>query len=556
LQFSRPHDVKLRDIRKALPQTFDVPGTVLVVLALLLYAPGLWWGLPYATSAPRAAVWGTDELAPLQSVTEVYGVFLARQPHFNPQYPLFHNLMQLLLVGPYIVFLWVTGGLGQPHPLYPFGFTDPVTALRMTTLLARAVSYLMAAGVVLIAYRTGTILKDRLTGCIAGLMALCIYPMFYYSRTSNVDMGALFWTTLGLLVFARYLRDGLTTRRAVWLGIFAALATGSKDASWPAFLMMGLVIACTELSWPLDRVPREKIRQLALGFAVAAGAYAVATGLIFRPSRYWSHLEWVSDKGLQVAGRHRATLDGYWNLALDFGRTMTDAMGVPMALCALAGVALCCWRERRLLVWLLPAAGIFALVLVPARFILLRFVLVIAYVMTFFAAYALREAWQSRSLRKIAPVLLVIVSGWSMLRGGDLTWQMLRDSRYEAGDWLRQYARGGDRVLHFGCPCGLPALEPGVRNIAVGKNARYAFKGTPEDPEFVVLVPYLLFPSEPEHEPNLPEPDYRALRDGSLGYQRVLRVHTARLFERRPLPFVNPPVQVFVRKDLIARLSR
>jgi hypothetical protein len=71
-----------------------------------------------------------------------------------------------------------------------------------------------------------------------------------------------------------------------------------------------------------------------------------------------------------------------------------------------------------------------------------------------------------------------------------------------------------------------------------------------------VLVPYLLFPSEPEHEPNLPEPDYRALRDGSLGYQRVLRVHTARLFERRPLPFVNPPVQVFVRKDLIARLSR
>jgi hypothetical protein len=234
---------------------------------------------------------------------------------------------------------------------------------------------------------------------------------------------------------------------------------------------------------------------------------------------------------------------------------MIDAMGLPMLLCALAGVALCCWRERRLLPWILPAAGIVVLVIIPARFIVLRFVLVIAYVMSFFAAYALGQAWNSPSLRKAAPVLLVLVGGWSLLRGGDLTWQMLHDSRYEAAVWLRQHAREGDRVLHFGCPCGLPPLEAGIRNVAVRINARYSFQGNQDDPEFVVLYPYLWFPSEPEHEPNLPEQDYRALRDGSLGYQQVLRVHNARLFERRPLPFVNPLVQVFARKDVMARLS-
>src|SRR6186713_3056895 len=94
-------------------------------LAILLYVPGVWWGLPEGIAQDRARPWGTDELAPLGAVNEVYGVFLARRPTFNPQYPLFHYLCQLVFVAPYYGYLWLTGHLSSPAPVFPYGLDHP-----------------------------------------------------------------------------------------------------------------------------------------------------------------------------------------------------------------------------------------------------------------------------------------------------------------------------------------------------------------------------------------------------------------------------------------------
>ena len=67
------------------------------------------------------------------------------------------------------------------------------------------------------------------------------------------------------------------------------------------------------------------------------------------------------------------------------------------------------------------------------------------------------------------------------------------------------------------------------------------------------LLPFALFPSELEHEPGLTDQDYQALRAGSLGYEEVVRAQAKRLFFKRPLPWVNQPVRLFARKDLLAR---
>jgi 4-amino-4-deoxy-L-arabinose transferase-like glycosyltransferase len=542
-----------REVREALRRVLDIPGAIFFGAALLLYLPAIWWGLTYATAGPRAYPWGADELAPLQSVTELYGIFFARQPHFNPQYPPFHNLMQALLVGPYLAYLWVTGGLRHPQPLYPFGLVNPLAALRVTTLLARAVSWVMAAGVVLTAYRTGIVLRDRLTGIISALLVMSLYPMFYYSRVSNVDMGALFWTSLGLYVFALCLRDGLSTRRAIWLGVFAALATASKDPSWAAFFMAGIVLLCRELRWPLTTTPREKLRPLIAGLLVAIGTYAAVSGVIFRPSRYIEHMRRITQNVISPQYQEPSTLSGYGRLIQDIGTNLIDSMGVPEGICVVAGLLFVFFRRRQLQNWVWPAVGIILLVLFPARFVLLRFVLIVAYVLAFFAAIALREAYDRPGWRRAAPVLLVLVSGWSLVRGEDLTWQMLHDGRYTAAAWLHQHAHPGDRVLHFGPPGNLPALDTGVRNILAKAGTPYHFSGTHDDPEFVILIPFELFPSELEHEPNLSEPDYRALRAGTLGYHEVVQAQAPRLFYKRPIPFVNPPVQLFARNDVLER---
>ncbi|MDH4045723.1 MAG: hypothetical protein OEW06_14835, partial [Gemmatimonadota bacterium] len=113
-------------------------ATVLCTLTLLLYLPGIWWGVPFAVAPDRVQAWGSDELAPLGPVAELHSVFLARAPRtFNPQYPLLQYLVQAVFVAPYLGWLFVTGRLSGPYTDYPFGLVDPATALMVFTLLAR-----------------------------------------------------------------------------------------------------------------------------------------------------------------------------------------------------------------------------------------------------------------------------------------------------------------------------------------------------------------------------------------------------------------------------------
>jgi hypothetical protein len=530
---------------------------VLFAIALVLYTPGIWWGLPHATAADRWHPWGGDELAPLGPVSELHSVLAAGHPTFNPQYPLFHYALQALAVGPYVAWLWLSGGIAHLSTQYPFGLVDPVSSLAIMTLLGRLVSLLMAAGVVVVAFRTGEILWDRSTGILAGLCVMLLYPMFYFSRTSNVDMAALFWTGLGMAVFAACLRGGLTEGRAAWLGLCAALATATKDASYAAFLAVGLFL----VPWHLyeQRGRSGRWRPLTIGLLTAAGTYLLASGLIIRPARYLLHVDFILHGSRYTRGvtyySTPATWNGYVSIVAQTARHIVDSMGAPMAFCALGGLALCLRRRPRLLACALPVLAIPLCVILPVRFVLLRFVFIMAYILALFAAHGLAESFRSRQslLRAAAPVLLAIVSGWALLRGADLTWQMIADSRYAAAAWFHQHARPGDRIAVFGPANNLPALDASVKSMPASVELLEASKGR-DAPEFIALVPVQDFQRTHTHETFLPEHIYQALRDGSLGYQQVLGLQTSAWFDRQLVSFVNPPVKVFLRKDCLAKM--
>jgi hypothetical protein len=140
--------------------------------------------------------------------------------------------------------------------------------------------------------------------------------MFCYTRTSNVDLGALFWVAAGLVVFARYLRDGLTVRRALWLGIFAALATATKDPSYAAFLPLGIALVVRELL----RLRRERGSATILWKSVLVGAGAGACAYLVLTKRrhlspgplpgapqirnVWNSDPWLRLPGLLCDSRH------------------------------------------------------------------------------------------------------------------------------------------------------------------------------------------------------------------------------------------------------------
>ncbi len=508
--------------------------TIFFAAAIALYTPGIWWGLPLATAPDRTRPWGADELAPLGAVAELVSVFTGGE-QFNPQYPLFHYFMQALAVGPYMVWLKLTGGLGAPSATFPYGLADPETSLAIMTLLARAVSLLMAAGLVAASFRIAATLWDRRTGVIAGVFVLALYPMFYYSRTSNVDMGAWFWTGLGVAVYAGAVRDGLTVQRAAWLGVFAALATATKDASYAivAGLIPGLLAA--------HGIGRGRWKPLLAGLGAAIAVYLPVSGLLLAPVRFRAHVDFILH-GSPGNPSYSSTPPA--ELVVVTARYAVSALGPPMAIAAMAGILYCLWRDRRAAFLALPALALWLGVILPAGFAELRYLTPAIYFLALFAARAATALPAGRT------AAVALIAGWALVRGGDLTWQMLADSRYAAAGWMARHARPGDRVGYFGDAGKLPRLQRGVTTSSMPGQTYYG-RGKPEEgaslPEFVMVVPVQRF--ESIHEFSLPETTFRALEDGSLGYRLMYAARTPSWFADRPLTVVNPPVRIYVRRD-------
>jgi hypothetical protein len=536
---------------------------ILVFLAgLVLYAPGLLWGLPHATAPDRIFPWGSDELAPLGPLAQVYHVVFHGGAAFDPRYPLLPYVIQALFIAPCIAWLRLTGQLRGLEVAYPYGLEDPVSALATMTLFARVSSLLMMAAVPVVAWYTARKLWDARTAFFSASCVLLIYPFFYYARTSNVDAGGVFWASLGLLVFASALRDGLTRRRAAWLGVFAALAIATKDQSYAVFLTLGLAIVALHLRarWPSGW--RSTFQAPLVGLATSFAVYAVASGFIFNPAAFQKHIEFVLFHPGGTSGQSYfstpATLTGYLQLAGSFLSLLIDCLGLPMTLASLAGLLIAGRKSPRTLLIALPVLAILVGIIFPVRFIRIRFLLPAAYVTAIFAGVAFnaiaertarylrnREARAQSRIASLAWAPFLLVALWSLVRGADLTWQMLNDSRYQLEAWFRENAAQGDHVGYYGAPLKLPALEPGI----ISEPAPFADGSGPPQrwPEFIVIIPQQVF--ETEHEWNITDEHFAQLTSGAWPYEEALSVQAPRLFDKRPIHWVNPHVRVFVRRS-------
>jgi hypothetical protein len=529
-------------------------GTALLffAVAVALYLPGITWGLPYASGPDRVLAWGSDEIGTLGPVAELYNVFILKGPDFNRQYPLFHYVVQAVLVGPYMLYELLTGGLTNPSPEYPFGLADPIGSLQMMTILSRIVSVLMAAGTVVAALYTGAALWGRRAGLLSGLCAMLMFQMFYYGRTSNVDMGALFWTAVGLMVFAQCIREGLTTGRAALLGTVTALGIATKDASFAGFLPIGLVVLTLRLLEGRSEglSTRETWKPLWVGLLVSLVVYIPATGLPFFPDRFFTHLEYIS--GAAAAYVYPAGVRGTLGLLRETAGHLISSLGAPMAVASVAGLLLCVRRDRRGALLGLPALVIPLLTIVPISFVNIRYVLIPAHILAIFAGYGLNAAFASHNLRlrRVAPWLVVLIAGWSLVRGLELTYLMRNDGRVPASEHLRRWTRAGDTIGYWGGRRALPAMSADVAyedSRALCSRAQWA---SDDAPEFLYVMPIQHF--QTDHPWDLSDSIYEALLDGSLGYDLVYEGQTRGLSTRRPIPFVNPPVRIFARSDIRA----
>jgi len=500
----------------------------LFVAGLVLYGSAIGWGLPETEPRERPDSWATDELAPAGLLEEIANTIYFRSGVYNPKYPFFGYVIQGAPTLPYYL---AVAGLDTTK-------ARTLAVARPMGYLARATTVVLAAGLSVVAWETAAVLWGANAGWIAGLLTLLFPPLFYYGRTSNVDGPALFFTGVAMWAFARILREGLTAETSRWLAVSAALAIATKDAAFGAIVPVGVVVALIE--W---RRGRALVVRTAL---LSAAVYLVASGLLLNPDRYWKHIQFIRHGSTRHYGFHYGSKRPWDEVLLQSGSFVADHLGWLLMAAVLTGCVLCWRRERKLLLWLLPAAGVIALTILPARFVVYRFPMTTSYLLLFFAALALARVFAWR--RWAGTLLLVLVCATQAVKGIDMTWLMWHDSRYEAGDWIARNARPGDRIGYYGTePNKLPFTDPALP-LVPGPTQLPVAGG----PEFLLIVPYQAY--ETTHEYNLPEETYQAMRAGTAGYRQMVGIRGEALIGRRPLIAVSPAVKIFVRDDRLATL--
>lgn len=549
---------------------------LLFAVAVAAYLPGFWWGAPTATGPDRVRAWGVDDEAPLGMLGHIQAI-LSRRPetNTNPGYPMMESFMVGAASAPYLLYLRLTGGMHTPTPTYPFGLADPAASLRILSLLAHLVSVILGAGIVVAAFEAARILWGEQEGLWAAMFTLLMYPMYYYSRTANVDVPALFFIAWAFVAFARVIADGLSVKRAAVLGALVGLAVGTKETSFAAFLaipvgVLFLPVAEAESSSPW----RVRLRASVVGALGSLVVYALASGLAADPAWWIRHIGFARYRTAEVATTGVAwqeffpmTLAGNLRLAQQLGLRLADAMTLPGVVAGVAGIVVS-WRREPRTAWLALCAAAYLVVLfVAARAADLRYVMPAAFVLCAFAgATATRifniESAGPRRLLGVAVIGALVLGG---LRAIDLTAAMVRDSRYDAARWIAAHATAGDTLEFFGREQQLPPLPAW---LATRQTTTWSFQpgDTPDEPagaarvrqiwnerrpRFITIIPDGLGRPGDPFSAECPAETFTQLEDGSLGYVRAAFFQTPDLIPwvHRPAidyPVVNPPIRIYV----------
>lgn len=549
------------------------------IAALALYFPASWWGAPHATAADRVQSWGVDDATPLGPLAEAHGLFVPSSER-NLGYPLLHPLLVAAAYAPYMMSLLLSGGFHHPSGVYPFGLKDPVAALKNLSLIAHLVSVIFGAGIVVAAYDAGCALWDRRTALLAAAFAGTALPMFYYSRTGNVDVPVLFFTAAALAVFARCLAAEFTLARGICLGAFAGCALAIKETVVASFLALPFILLWIQLrsvnaprGWLSGKFWKPSLACL----ASLVFTYGMGASLFLDSERYIEHVQFVRQRMAALSSGQVAFFSSYprtWEGNLALARALwdrtADSMTLAGALLALAGLLWVLRREPVKALFAVPAVTYFAVLFSSARVAQMRYVMPIAFTLAFFAARGVTLALESprRWLAAAFALLAAFSLALGLLRGADLTHAMLRDSRYAAARWLAARAAPAARIEYFGPTQKLPPLARGVTTsraieyLGAVRKPRTGPEAVAEilagwkarRPNFIISMPDHSSPPGFADSATCPPAIADGLRQGRFGYRLAEKFETPALLPwvRRPAldyPTVNPPIRIYEPAD-------
>jgi Dolichyl-phosphate-mannose-protein mannosyltransferase len=429
-----------------------LPTLVLLALSLVLSATALDWGLPADGHS-----WAFDEIQPYTAERGARARFAGGWAANYP--PLHYMLLAVTQRGARAL-------AGAPWDGTPWDDLSPAERDTRMRRAGRWLSVLMATLLVWGIYRCARLFAGRWEARLAALLCATCLPFVYYAKTTNVDVPYLMWMVASAWFFLRALGRH-RPRDFILLGVTAAAAVATKDQAYAFYGVMPFLLAGSLWRRPdaaatagQPRSWRTLLdRRLWAGAGAGLLAFAALENLFFNWGGFVRHLGIITGRSASRFHAYPATLAGHLAMAGKSLEHLGFAMSWPVFLAALYGVGLAL-RQPRLhrpqLALLACSAGYYALFVTVIRHNFVRFLLPVALVLAFFAAAAVREAWNSRLPRALTAGAVTLALLFAVGRAAAVDQSMLGDSRYAAEAWLARHAGPGSRVGGVGRPQMLP----------------------------------------------------------------------------------------------------
>lgn len=483
------------------------PIVVILLMSFVFNITGINWGLPNYLD------WAVDTTVPFDMLEAAYYRFSGGWANI---YPPLHYALQAALSAPLMAYVVVSGGLNAPNPIFPFGFSDPLSTLTHIIIIARLLSVLMGVGIVLLVYLTVHELFDWRSALFSALIVTLYYPLIYYAHNANTDVPYLFWSLLAIYYFVRLLKEGLP-KHYVHFALFGTLAICTKDQAYGLFLLSPLPILWLRFM-QTERVNQQPPslwrilcdQRLLIAGLVATGTFILAQNLLLNWSGFLSHVRLITGPGSAPYAAYPPSLSGRLQL---LSATLSElALGLtpPIFAFCLLGCVYCAFKFPRYSLPLLFLAVSYYLTFINiVRYVPLRFVLPIGIIMAFFGGKFLSEVWQNGAWKKVQRVAIAGVFAYAGLFAIQLDLLFLNDPRYAAERWLKATLKD-DAIIETFAPSDtffkhyprLPnwvkvrssKIEAGtdweVRKIRADRTTLPNLYTGREDPDYVILTKY------------------------------------------------------------------
>jgi hypothetical protein len=355
-----------------------------------------------------------------------------------------------ILAAPFGVTLgywYLTGQISHPKDSFPYGLHDPMRQLgtlifegRVTMVLLGLIAFYVLAREIAQMTKRHIAVFLAMIFCIAG-NAVVVWKL----PVPEVDSPMLAFLALSLAVYLRILRRGITTKRLLWMFVFAVASISSKEIAGPAFVLP--TMALLWMGWRSTRDDPQRrrhfLRCCAISISVGVGAYLLLN-VIYAPHVWAERMHhWLRGEGVDsdVWGKSEG-----WRRVFAVATALLVNLGPGGVIAIVLAIIAAFWlKPRNALLLVLPAIGLL-MVICQIRYAPSRFYTPVIVSLTPFMALALDKLLERYRTQHWLTACLVLLAGCNVWFA-TVTWlKMSHNSYYLAEHYADENVPSGTKI--------------------------------------------------------------------------------------------------------------